>query len=349
MKTAEYSSPKGEIKTVTLTNGRGASVTLSTLGAGITSVIVPDAAGKFADVCMGYAKPSDYLYDGPNAGKTLGRYANRISEGRFVLDERPYRLPINLPPSHLHGGPEGFQNQIWTIESVDDKRVVMTLHSPDGQMGYPGNVDARVTYTWDDDNRLTIDYEAVTDAPTVINMANHAYWNLDGHDSGTVLLHTLQLNASRWLETDRDLVPTGVILGVAETPMDFTYEKALGEDMDADYPPLKWAKGYDHCWLIDNLEGDVAEAARLRSDKSGRVMTVFTNQPAVQVYTGNWLADSPAGKDGAVYHDYDCVAIECEGCPDAPNRPEFPSQRLNPGETYRRTTVYQFTAEEPLK
>lgn len=335
-------SPKGDITLYTLTNSSGAQVVLSSLGAGINKIIVPDKNGKMADVILGYENPCDYDNDGPCSGKTPGRYANRIKHGRITVEGKEYSLPVNNGPNHLHGGPEGFQNKIWDSSIVGDS-VVFTRVSPDGEMGYPGQLKATVTYTWDDNNQLTIGYEAVTDAPTFVNLTNHAYFNLSGHDAGSVLNHILRLNCSRYLPTDPSEAPLGNIDPVAGTPMDFTSPKAIGRDINEDFEALKIGKGYDHCYVVDGWEkGRLSEVATLTDPVSGRTLTISSTQPGAQVYTGNWLTGSPKGKGGVEYHDYDLVAIECQGFPDAPNQPAFPSQLLTPGETYRQTIIYSF-------
>lgn len=337
-------SPKGDITLYTLTNKSGAQVVLSSLGAGINKIIVPDKDGNMADVILGYENPCDYDNDGPCSGKTPGRYANRIKHGRIVLEGKEYSLPVNNGPNHLHGGPEGFQNKIWDSEIQGDS-VVFTRISPDGEMGYPGELKAKVTYTWDDDNRLTIGYEAVTDAATYVNLTNHAYFNLKGHDKGNVLDQVLQLNCSQYLPTDPSEAPLGNIEPVAGTPMDFTSPKAIGKDINEDFEPLHIGKGYDHCYVVDGwVKGELKEVGTLTDPASGRKLTISSTQPGAQVYTGNWLTGSPKGKDGMEYHDYDLVAIECQGFPDAPNQPAFPSQLLIPGETYRQAIIYKFDA-----
>ncbi len=335
-------SPKGDITLYTLTNSSGAQVVLSSLGAGINKIIVPDKNGKMADVILGYENPCDYDNDGPCSGKTPGRYANRIKHGRITVEGKEYSLAVNNGPNHLHGGPEGFQNKIWDSSIVGDS-VVFTRVSPDGEMGYPGRLKATVTYTWNDNNQLTISYKAVTDAPTFVNLTNHAYFNLSGHDAGSVLNHHLRLNCSRYLPTDPSEAPLGNIDPVAGTPMDFTSPKAIGRDINEDFEALKIGKGYDHCYVVDGWEkGRLSEVATLTDPVSGRTLTISSTQPGAQVYTGNWLTGSPKGKGGVEYHDYDLVAIECQGFPDAPNQPAFPSQLLTPGETYRQTIIYSF-------
>lgn len=340
----KHSIPAGEVTYITLTNASGARVVLSSLGAGIVSVEVPDAAGRMTDVVVGYRDPADYMADGPCAGKCPGRYANRIARGHLEIDGAVHQLAINNGPNALHGGPTGFQNRIWKVAEKTDGRIVFEYTSADGEEGYPGRLEVRATYTWSDDNELTLRFEARTDKPTAVNLTNHAYWNLSGHDAGTALGHILRLYASRWLPTDETLVPTGELAPVAGTPMDFTEPKTLGRDIRADFPALKYGKGYDNCWALDAYDGQgtAVHAARLEDPESGRVLDVYTTQPGVQVYTGNWLTGSPLGKDGAVYEDYCAVAIECQHYPDAPNRPDFPTTRLDPGETLHETIEFHF-------
>lgn len=351
-----YPAEFGEITLVKITNSHGASVTLSSLGAGIVAVEVPDRDGRLENVCLSYKNPSDYMADGPCMGKIPGRYANRIAKGHLEIDGKDYQLAINNGPNHLHGGPTGFQNRLWDVELLTNG-VRFTLHSADGEEHYPGNLTAAVEYRWSDDNELSILLEASTDAPTVANLTNHAYWNLDGADSGNALCQTLKIKASRWLPTDDTLVPTGEMAPVAGTPMDFTEAKPVGRDIKEDFPALKYGKGYDNCWVLDRetettVESDGARVTRektmvrdavvLTAEKSGRSLHVDTDQPGVQVYSGNWLAGSPKNVSGRSYEDYDGIAIEAQGLPDAPNKPEFPSQRVNPGHPMIRTIVYRF-------
>ena len=331
-----------EITWVTLTNDNGAEVVLSSLGAGIAAIRLPDANGVKTNVVLGYPVAADYLADGPCAGKTPGRYANRIANGHFTLNGKTYTLPVNNGPNHLHGGPDGFQNKIWHCAVADNGKVTFTLESADGDAGYPGNLKASVEYEWDNHNGLEITYRATTDAPTFVNLTNHTYFNLNGQCSGSALSHLLKLNCSRWLPTDETQIPTGEMAPVAGTPMDFTEEREIGLRINDDFPALKIGKGYDHCWMLDGHDGTMREIATLRSAKSGRKLTIKTTQPAAQVYTGNWLDGCPNGENDYTYHDYDAVAIECQGCPDAPNHPGFPSQQLNPGEEYMHKIRFEF-------
>ncbi len=342
--TKNVPSPKtGDITLITITNTSGASVVISTLGAGIVEVNVPDRNGKMADVVLGYKNPADYLADGPCAGKVPGRFANRIAKGLFTIDGTQYHLAINNGPNALHGGPTGFQNHNWKVESIFDNAVELSYTSADGEEGYPGKLVAKATYLWTDDNELKLHLTATCDKKTVVNLTNHAYFNLAGHASGTVLNHTLRLAAANYLPTDDTLIPTGEIAPVAGTPMDFTTPKTLGKDIKADFPALNYGKGYDNCWVIDGYEpGKLRSIAVLEDPESGRTLEVATTQPGVQVYTGNWLEGAPENKAGGRYSDYDGVAIECQGFPDAPNKPAFPSALLCPGEEYRQEIIFRF-------
>lgn len=338
--TNTVSSPQGDFKTYDLVNAQGATLSLSELGAGITRVIVPDAEGKLSDVALGYDNPIDYFYDGPCAGKIPGRYANRIALGKFTLNGKDYQLAINNGPNALHGGPEGFSNKIWASREIENG-IAFSLTSPDGDEHYPGKLTVKAVYTWSDENVITLRISAVTDAPTIINLTNHTYWNLSGEDSGSVLDQRLCLKCSHYLPTDDTLIPTGEIAPVVDTPMDFTQPKALGVDIKQDFPALVYGKGYDNCWVVDDWDGSLRLVAQLFDDESGRKLEVFTTQPAAQVYTGNWLAGSPANKGSKrAYNDYDGVAIECQGMPDAPNHPNFPCQVLEAGDEYQHTIVF---------
>lgn len=331
-----------DINIYTLTNAKGAFVKLSDIGAAIVSVVVPDKNGNMADVVLGYPDPMSYFADGPCAGKVPGRFANRIAKGHFTLDGVEYTLPVNNGPNHLHGGPDGFQNKVW--ESREHEGGVEFMYfSEDGEQGYPGAVKAVARYEWTDDCELRLTLTAESDAPTVINLTNHAYFNLNGEGSGSVLNHTLKLNASEYLPTDDTLIPLGESVPVAGTPMDFVNEKPLGQDIKADFPALNFGKGYDNCWVIDGAEpGQLQACAELYAPESGRLLEVFTTQPGVQVYTGNWLAGCPVAKCGRSYNDYDGVAIECQNFPDSPNKADFPSPVLRPGEVYEQAIIFAF-------
>lgn len=347
MKITKRTAPSsmGEITVYRLENAKGASAELSTLGAGIVAVCVPDRDGKIENVVLGYADPADYIADGPCLGKIPGRYANRICKGHLEVDGKTYQLAINNGPNALHGGPTGFQNRIWDAEEIA-RGVRFTYRAKDGEENYPGNLTVTAEYTWSDDDVLTLKMKAVTDAPTVVNLTNHVYFNLDGADAGSVLDHKLKIKAARWLPTDETQIPTGEFAPVAGTPMDFVEFKEIGKDIKADFEALRIGKGYDHCWVIDGWEKGrmIEEAVVLESDKSGRVVEVSSTQPGVQIYTGNWLAGSPLNRSGRSYEDYEGVAIEMQGFPDAPNHPEFPNQTLLPDRQYEETIVFRFKA-----
>ena len=342
----KYPSEKGDIRVFKIENKSGAYVELSSFGAGIIAVAVPDRDGKIENVALRYADPVSYIYDGPCLGKIPGRYANRIAGGKLNIEGVDYQLAINNGPNHLHGGPDGFSNRNWDAEVLDDG-VRFSYTSVDGEENYPGTLKVTATYRWSDDNRLSLDIHAETDRETVVNLTNHAYWNLGGADSGTALDHEMRMKAHGWLPTDATQIPLGEIAPVAGTPMDFTEWKKVGKDIKADFEALKIGKGYDHCWAIDEWEpGKLIESAvELRDGKSGRVLTVSSDQPGVQVYTGNWLTGSDKNCSGRGYEDYEGVAIEMQGFPDAPHRPSFPTQTLRPGESYDRRIVFAFSAE----
>ncbi|MDY3979604.1 MAG: aldose epimerase family protein [Tidjanibacter sp.] len=331
----------------TMRNAAGCEVKLCNIGAAVVSVTVPDRKGNKADVVLGYATLLDYVADGPCMGKVPGRYANRIAKGRFTLDGKTYHLAINNGPNALHGGIKGYANRVWEGR-IEVDRVVFALDTPDGDEGYPSAVYTEAVYDWNDHNELELKLVAKSNGATVINLTNHTYFNLAGEGSGSVLDHTLWLGASRYLPTDNTLIPLGEMAPVAATPMDFTTPKTLGRDIKTDFAALNYGKGYDNCYVIDCPSAEkmpMKVAAKLKDSVSGRTLTVSTDQPAVQIYTGNWLEGCPEGKNGHAYHDYDGVAIECQGMPDAPNHPNFPSQVLREGETYRRRICFAFGVE----
>ena len=333
-----------DIRLFSIVNADGTEVILSNLGAGIVSVIVPDRDGKLADVVLGYRDPADYEADGPCMGKVPGRFANRIAAGRFTLDGKTYELAINNGPNHLHGGPgpQTFANRLWEAEEVPEG-IRFSLDSPDGDAGYPGALHVEALYSWSDDHRLTLRLTATAEAPTVVNLTNHAYFNLKGEEQGDVTGHRLRLHASHYLSTDPTLIPQGAPAPVAGTPMDFREPKTLGRDLKADFPALNYGKGYDNCFVVDEWEeGLVQPVAVLTDPDSGRRLTVCTDAPGIQVYTGNWLDGCPVGKRGRIYRDYGGVALECQHFPDSPNRKEYPSTVLKPGKTFHEAIIFAF-------
>lgn len=326
----------------TLTNSQGASVVLTNIGAGIVAINVPDRDGKMGDVVLGYGKAESYFGDGPCLGKCPGRFAGRIGNGSFTLDGKKYTLPQNNAKNCLHGGPEGFSNQVW--ESRKKKGgVEFKYFSKDGESGFPGNVVATVRYDWSEDNELRLSFTAKTDAKTVINLTNHAYFNLDG--ASNVMRHVLRMNASKYVPTDSTLCPEGPLMRVQGTPLDFRKAKTIGRDFKKDCIALKYGKGYDGCWVLDNyVPGQLQEAGELYSPKSGRCLTIYTTQPGLQMYTGNYLDGCPKGKRGTIYHDHKGVALECQHFPDSPNRPDFPSTVLRPGKLFHEAIIFAFSA-----
>lgn len=327
-------------------NEQGAEVQLTNLGAAITAIRVPDREGRIEDVAIGYGQALDYRCDPPNAGKTLGRFANRIGYGRMTIQGEEYRLETNLGCNHLHGGSQGFGTRLWESR-VEENRIVMELFSPDGDQHYPGNLQVEAIFDFDDENSLEITYRAVTDRTTVVNLTNHPYINLDGEASGSVLDHELRLNCSRVLEVDAKQLPTGRMLDVADTPMDFRSWRDFRSGIDAEFNRIADFGGYDHTFAVDHWQRNILqEVGVLRSRKSGRKMEILSSQPGVVLYTGNWLGGgTPRSKSGHYYENYAGVALECQNFPDAPNRPEFPSSLLHPGEIYCQKTVYRFSAE----
>ena len=333
-----------DIKLFSIVNADGSEVILSNLGAGIVSIVVPDRYGNMSDVVLGYRDPASYDTDGPCMGKVPGRFANRIAKGRFSLGDKTFSLAINNGPNHLHGGPgaESFANRLWQATETPDG-VLFTLDSPDGDAGYPGALHVEARYSWSEDHRLTLRLTATSDAETVVNLTNHAYFNLKGEAAGDVTDHTLKLFASRYLPTDESLIPIGEPASVALTPMDFTLPKEIGRDLKADFPALNYGKGYDNCFVVDDWKkGVVRPVAELSEKTSGRRLVVSTDAPGIQVYTGNWLSGCPLSKSGKAYADYDGVALECQSFPDSPNRPDFPFEPLRPGCVYENTIVFAF-------
>lgn len=338
-------TPDGEaVILYTMTNARGESVSLSNYGAAITAINVLDKNGAIGDVALGYGKWQDYMSDGPAMGKSVGRYANRIARGKFTLGDKEYRLAVNNGPNHLHGGPNGFQNKIWGAR-VEGNRVVFNYLSPNGEEGYPGELTTEVCYDFDDEANLVITYFARSEADTIVNLTNHAYFNLTGDGCGSIEDHSLKLYAQKWLPTDSTQIPTGELADVAGTPMDFREASVIGSRIGEDFEALKIGNGYDHCWAIDGYtDGQkFLLAAELTSPVSGRLLTVRTTQPGVQIYTGNWLDGCPMGKIGKEYGDRHGVAIECQAFPDSPNKAQFPSVVLTKGKVYEEAIIYSFS------
>jgi aldose 1-epimerase len=331
-----------------LRNARGVTVAILTYGGIVQSVEVPDREGALGNVVLGFATLADYLARGAYFGTITGRYANRIAGARFTLDGRTHRLAANNGPNALHGGINGFNSRVWQASErngPDGVGVALRYVSADGEEGYPGRLDTEVTYTLTEGNALRIDYRATTDKPTVVNLTNHSFFNLAGEGAGSVLDHELTLQASRYTPVDADLIPTGEIAPVAGTALDFTKPMAVGARIRSGEPQLVRGRGYDHNLVLDqSTEGELTPAARLRDPRSGRVMEVSTTEPAVQLYSGNFLDGSAVGIGGRAYRQSDGLCLETQHFPDSPNRPGFPSTVLRPGETFSSTTIFAFTA-----
>lgn len=327
------------VERFTITNKNGLFARIITWGATLTEMHAPDREGTLADVTLGFDTPEPWLGVHPYFGVIAGRYANRIAQGKFSLDGKVFTLATNNGANHLHGGNVGFDKRNWRAEIVSANAVRFSLTSADGDEGYPGTLEVAVTYTLTDDDELRLDYEATTDLPTVLNLTNHTYWNLGG--AADILGHELTLHASRFTVVDTESIPTGE-LPAAKDAMDFTTVKAIGRDIAAlkDEP----GGGYDHNWVLDGCaDGKMTPAAELRDPASGRVMAVFTTEPGIQFYSGNYL-DGVIGRAGRIYGRHGGLCLETQHFPDSPNHPNFPTTTLRPGERFRSTTVYRFSA-----
>jgi aldose 1-epimerase len=330
----------------TLVNASGVELTFLDYGGVIQCLRVPDANGVFADVTPGYETLDGYIADTRYFGALIGRFANRIAGGVFELDGRRYSVAPNDGDHHLHGGPGGFANVLWTVETFEGRSgtgAVLSHVSPDGDGGYPGELDVRITYTLSDDNELRFDYFATTSAPTPVNLTQHLYFNLGGNEAGSVLGHELVLRASSFTPVDESLIPTGEIRPVAGTPFDFTARRTIGESLAVDDEQLLRAAGYDHNFVIDGARaGTLVRAATVRDPRSGRTMDVETTEPGIQLYSGNYIAGGPVGKDGIEYAGHSSFALETQHFPNSPNEPLFPSTILRPGDEFYSTTIYRF-------
>lgn len=334
-----------DVRLVSLVNKQGAEAHFINQGAKLVSLVVPSKQG-WVDVVIGHDSTADYLSsEEAYFGAICGRYANRIAHGKFAIDGQEYSLAINNGPNALHGGLKGFNAVVWDIVEQEANRVVMTYTSPDGEEGYPGELAVQVTYTLTDDNELSIDYEATTTKPTVLNLTNHAYFNLSGDGDASVHDHTLEINAKEYLPTDDTAIPYGKPEAVEGTPFDFRTPHLIGERIDTPIDQLTWARGYDHTFILDKPLGKLGFAARCSSPKTGVVMEVYTDQPGVQLYTGNWMSGNMRGKHDARYPARAALCLETQHYPDSPNRPEYPSTRLYPGERFRSTTVFAFSCK----
>ncbi len=357
MKDTITSKPCGDVdgqpvRLYTLTNARGMTVTITNYGGTVTSILVPDRRGRLGDVALGYDNLAQYVkaVNGTYFGALIGRYANRIAKGHLVVDGKTYKLAINNTPNTLHGGLKGFDKVVWAATPVRAARggagLALDYTSPDGQENFPGTLKTHVVYTLTDDDALRIDYRATTDKDTVLNLTNHTYFNLNGAGNGTVLDHRLMLNADRYTPIDAVSIPLGPLAPVAGTPFDFRTPHAIGARIGAADTQLKNGSGYDHNFVINHRGGgdDLALAARVYAPRTGRVLTVYTTQPGVQLYTGNFLNGSNVGKGGKAYQRRYAFCLETQHFPDSPNHPQYPTTELKPGQVFHEVTAYQFSA-----
>jgi aldose 1-epimerase len=331
-----------------LANRAGSQVTVINYGAIITSIVVPDRYGKYEDVVLGYDSLQGYLNDKSFFGSIVGRYGNRIGKGKFKLDGKNYQLTINDGENHLHGGKIGFNKVFWDAKIAGDSiqpALELTYISPDGEEGYPGKVTIKVTYTFTDLNELRIDYKGVSDKTTILNPTEHSYFNLSGSCTNTILDHLLMIQSDSITPVDKGLITTGEYAGVSNTPMDFLTPTAIGERINATYEQLVYGKGYDHNWVLRNYTGKVRKVAELYEPKSGRLMTILTDQPGLQFYSGNFLDGTIKGKKGITYQHRTGLCLEPQCYPDSPNKSNFPSVTLRSGEVYRQTTIYKFSTK----
>ncbi|TYZ11041.1 galactose mutarotase [Hymenobacter lutimineralis] len=342
-----------QVQLYTLTNAHGLKATITNYGGTLTSLLVPDKNGKLGDVVLGFDSLDGYLapvykQEGPYFGALIGRYGNRIAKGKFTLEGKPYTIPTNNAPNTLHGGKEGFDKKLWQATpgtSADGQTLTLTYQSKDGEEGYPGTLNVKVVYTLTADDALRLDYTATTDKPTVLNLTNHSYFNLNLASKQGILDHELTLNADRFTPVDNTLIPTGVLQSVQGTPMDFRQPHRIGERIKQ--VPGAAPGGYDHNWVLaDAQRSSIEQAATVYEPTTGRTMQVFTDQPGVQFYSSNFLKGNLKGKEGVTYNQYAGLCLETQHFPDSPNRPNFPSTELKPGETFRSTTEYRFSVRK---
>ncbi len=339
-------TPDGQaVELYTLTNAQGMEVHAMTYGGIILSLRVPDKQGRLGDVVLGYDSLEGYLAKSPYFGAIIGRYGNRIAKARFTLDGVEYQLPINNGPNSLHGGIKGFDKIVWHAEPFKNKNgvgIIFTHTSPDGDQGYPGNLTARITYTLTDQDELIFDYSATTDKPTPVNLTQHTYFNLAGEGSGDILGHTVMLNADHFTPINDQLIPTGEIRAVKGTPLDFTKPTTIGARINQKDEQLAFGQGYDHNFVLNRKGPGLVLAARATEPTSGRFLEVYTTQPGVQFYTGNFLDGTITGKSGHAYQRRSGFCLETQHYPDSPNHPNFPSTILRPGEEYKTRTIFKF-------
>lgn len=331
----------------TLKNKKGMEVCITNFGGRIVSIMVPDKNNQMKDVVLGFDNIVDYINVPSDFGAAIGRYANRIKEGKLVIDGKTIQLPQNNFGHCLHGGPNGWQYQVYKVIRSDKKKLELILNSPDGDEKFPGNVTAKVTYALTEENTIKINYEATTDKKTVINMTNHSYFNLSGNPKQAITNHLLYLNSKLYTPIDSTFMTTGDILSVKETPMDFSKGKSIGQDINRyEYAQLKNGNGYDHNWIL-NTNGNLKQvAAKLTSPTSGITLEVYTNEPGIQVYTGNFLNGTVKGKKRIIYKQRSAICLETQHYPDSPNKPKWPSVYLEPGNTYHSQCIFKFSVNK---
>lgn len=341
-------TPDAAVDLYTIKNANGLELRVTNYGGIIVSLRVPDKKGSLADVVLGYDNLDGYLTNPAYFGAIVGRYANRIANGKFTVDGVEYHLAKNNGPNSLHGGLKGFNKAIWHADPFTDEQgsgLILTYTSKDGEEGYPGNLKTKVTYTLTDQNELKIEYEATTDKATPVNLTSHSYFNLAGEGSGDILKHELTLNADRFTPVDQTLIPTGELRPVKGTPMDFTTSTPVGARINDSYDQLLIGHGYDHNFVLHRKGDDLQLAARVREPQSGRVLEVYTTEPGVQLYTGNFLDGNITGKNRHAYNKHAALCLETQHFPDSPNHPNFPSTILRPGQTHHSSTVFKFLAQ----
>ena len=329
-----------QLKAFTLLNASGLEVKISNFGGKIMSIIVPDRNGTYADIVLGYDRPDQYISGNPYLGALIGRFGNRIANGRFSINGIEYQLTINNGAHSLHGGPNGFHNKVWDSEQFDNNKLALRLISPDGEENFPGKLSVSVFYLLNDSNELVIQYEASSDKTTIINLTSHGFFNLAG--KGDVLNHELKINADRFIPVDNGLIPTGEIRTVTNSPFDFMEFNTVGARINENDEQLRVARGYDHTFVLNKKENEFSYAAAVREPNTGRVMEVWTTEPGLQFYSGNFLDGKDQGKNGNTHSFRSALCLEAQHFPDSPNQPEFPSTLLSPGETYKQKTVYKF-------
>lgn len=329
-----------------LKNANGMEVSITNFGGIIVSIMVPDKDGNMKDVVLGFDNVSDYVNIDNNFGATIGRYGNRIANGKFEIDGVVYELAQNNKIHNLHGGPEGFDDKVFKANQTSDQSIELTYLSPDGEMGFPGNLDVKVTMTLTDDNAIDIQYEATTDKETVCNLTNHSYFNLSGNPANSILDHVLMLDADGFTPIDDTSMTSGDIDPVEGTPLDFRSPTAVGERIDSGFEQLINGNGYDHNWVLNNKGDDSQVAATVYSPVTGIQLDVLTSEPGLQIYTGNFLDGTMTGKKGIVYNKRSAICLETQKYPDSPNKPHWPQPYLKPGEKYTSRCIYKFSVKQ---